>query len=60
MKNLLTVLDSINSETDKFVSVFIWLSDSICLTDLQLFILSIIYILYTRPLEAQHMILQEI
>jgi hypothetical protein len=28
MKNLLTVLDSINSETDKFVSVFIWLSDS--------------------------------
>jgi hypothetical protein len=28
MKNLLTVLDSINSETDKFVLVFIWLSGS--------------------------------
>ena len=32
MKNLLTVLDSTNSETDKFVCVFIWLSGYILYT----------------------------
>jgi hypothetical protein len=32
MKNVLTVSDSINSETDKFVSVFIWLSGSMTMS----------------------------